>query len=130
MQTECSADLLGFPRVEGVPLWPGLTAAKMTSDAGALLLRGTNRAIGLIERFTECFADSRAAELIEHEVRTLVGQRVFGIGLGYEDLSITTNCARTRQWQCWRAKLSARRKDCARWLARAPSTGWSWAGRS
>lgn len=57
----------------------------MTSDAGALLLGATDRAIRLVDRFAACFTDGRNAGLIEHEVRTLVGQRVFGIGLGYED---------------------------------------------
>ena len=66
--------------------WRLSTAAQITSDAGALLLGATDRAIGLIERFAACFADGRAAERIEHEVATLVGQRVFGIALGYEDL--------------------------------------------
>ena len=58
----------------------------MTSDAGALLLGTTDRAIGLVERFAACFTDSRSPELIEHAVKTLVGQRIFGIALGYEDL--------------------------------------------
>jgi hypothetical protein len=31
--------------------------------------------------------DERRAELIEHEIVALVGQRVFGIALGYEDLN-------------------------------------------
>ena len=35
----------------------------------------TDRAVGLIRGLAECFADSRAAELIEHEVVTLVGHR-------------------------------------------------------
>jgi hypothetical protein len=39
-----------------------------TSDAGALLLGATDRAIRLIERFADCFADSRTPELIEHTV--------------------------------------------------------------
>ena len=47
----------------------------------------TDRAIGLIERFAGCFTDHRHPGLIEHEVRTLVGQRVVGIALGYEDLN-------------------------------------------
>ena len=64
----------------------GFDGGKMTSDAGALLLGATDRAIGLVDRFAACFTDGRAAELIEHTVRTLVGQRVFGIALGYEDL--------------------------------------------
>jgi len=58
----------------------------MTSDAGALLRAATDRAIGLVERFAVCFTDDRTAELIEHEVRTLVGQRVLAIVLGNEGL--------------------------------------------
>jgi|SRR5579884_2714816 len=58
----------------------------MTSDAGAMLLAATDRVIGLVERFAACFVDYRSAALIEPEVRTLVGQRVFGIALGYADL--------------------------------------------
>jgi hypothetical protein len=59
---------------------------KMTSDAGALLLGATDQAIRLVDRFAECFADSRAPELIEHTVGTVVGQRIFALALGYEDL--------------------------------------------
>src|SRR2546421_4317538 len=86
MQTECSADLFGFARVEGRAVVAGFDGGKMTSDAGALLLGATDRAIRLVDRFAECFADSRTPELIEHTVRTLVGQRVFALALGYEDL--------------------------------------------
>ena len=86
MQTECSADLFGFARVEGRAVAAGFDGGKMTSDAGALLLGATDRAIRLVDRFAECFADSRTPELIEHKASTLVGQRVFGIALGYEDL--------------------------------------------
>ncbi len=41
----------------------------ITSDAGALLLGGGDRAIRLTERFASCFTDdTRAAELVEHSV--------------------------------------------------------------
>ncbi len=43
-----------------------------------MLLGATDRAIGLIDRFAACFRDFRCPELIEHEVETLIGQRVFG----------------------------------------------------
>ena len=46
-----------------------------------------DRAIRLTQRLAACFHDVRRQELIEHEVVTLVGQRVFGIALGYEDLN-------------------------------------------
>ena len=45
----------------------------VTSDAGALLLRATDRAIDLVDRFALCFHDERRPELIEHEVATRVG---------------------------------------------------------
>ena len=41
---------------------------------------------GLIDRFAACFRDVRREELIEHRVKTLFGQRVFGLAQGYEDL--------------------------------------------
>jgi Transposase DDE domain group 1 len=50
----------------------------ITSDAGALLLGETDRAIRLTERFAACFSDTRAVELVEHQVATLVTQRVVG----------------------------------------------------
>src|SRR5215467_13138851 len=86
MQTECSADQFGFARVDGRAVVAGFDGGNITSDAGALLLGATNRAIGLVDRFAACFADSRAPELIEHTVRTLVGQRIFALALGYEDV--------------------------------------------
>ncbi len=83
MQTECSADLFGFARVEGREVVAAFDGGAITSDAGALLLGASDRAIGLVDRFAGCFRDSRAAGLVEHEVRTLVGQRVFALALGY-----------------------------------------------
>ena len=57
-------------------------AGLVTSDAGALLLGATDRAIDLVGRFANCFRDHRRQDLIEHTVATLIGQRVFGIALG------------------------------------------------
>ncbi len=59
----------------------------VTSDAGGLLLREIDLAYGIIDGFTECFSDYRKAEAIEHPLRQLVAQRVFGICLGYEDVN-------------------------------------------
>jgi len=51
--------------------------------------------------------------LIEHEVRTLVGQRVFGIALSYEDLVDHDQLRHDPTLAVLAGKLSARRKDCA-----------------
>ena len=82
MQTECSADLFGFAPVEGRKVVAGFDGGRMTSDAGAMLLGAADKRIGLIERVAGCFTDYRDADLIEHTVAGLVGQRVFGIALG------------------------------------------------
>jgi len=67
----------------------------------------------LVERFAACFTDGRAPELIAHEVGTLVGQRVFGIALGYEDLVDHDQLRHDPALAVLAGKLAARRKDCA-----------------
>ena len=113
MLTECIPDLFGFAPVEGRKVVAGFDGGKMTSDAGAMLLSATDRAIDLVGRFAGCFADHRAAELIEHEVRTLVGQRVYGIALGYEDLLDHDELRHDPVMAVLAGKLAARRSDCA-----------------
>jgi hypothetical protein len=85
----------------------------ITSDAGALLLGATDRAIGMTRRFAACFYDRRRPELIEHEVVTLVGQRLFGIALGYEDLNDHDELRHDPIMAVLAGKLEARREDCA-----------------
>jgi hypothetical protein len=91
----------------------GFDGGRMTSDAGALLLGATDRAIGLVERFAACFTDGRVPELTEHEVSTMVGQRIFGIALGYEDLIDHDQLRHDPTIAVLAGKLAARRKDCA-----------------
>ena len=113
MPTECSAEQLDFGRVEGRPVVAAFDAGLVTSDAGALLLGATDRAIDLMGRLATCFRDWRCAELIEHEIVTLVGQRVFAIALGYEDLNDHDDLRHDPVLAVLAGKLAARRKDCA-----------------
>jgi hypothetical protein len=85
----------------------------ITSDAGALLLGAADRAIKLTERLAACFHDVRRQELIEHEVVTLVGQRVFGIALGYEDLNDHDDLRHDPVMAVLAGKLEAKRDECA-----------------
>jgi hypothetical protein len=113
MRTECSADLFGFGAVEGREVVGGFDGGAITSDAGALLLGAADRAIKLTERFAACFHDTRRQHLIEHEVITLLTQRVFGIALGYEDLNDHDELRRDPMMAVLAGKLAARREDCA-----------------
>jgi len=85
----------------------------VTSDAGSLLLGATDRAIGMVDRFASCFCDYRRADLIEHDVSTLVGQRIFGIALGYEDLNDHDELRHDPVMATLAGKLEAGRADCA-----------------
>src|ERR1700693_607998 len=73
----------------------------------------TDRAIRMTERFAACFHDVRRQDLIEHEGVTLVGQRVFGIALGYEDLNDHDELRHDPMMAVLAGKLAARREGCA-----------------
>jgi hypothetical protein len=103
MATECRQDSFDFGTVAGRAVVGAFDGGVISSDAGALLLGATDKAIGLIGRFAACFRDGRNAKSIEHTVATLIGQRMFGIALGYEDLKITISCGTIRCLRCWPA---------------------------
>jgi Transposase DDE domain group 1 len=113
MRTEGNPDLIGFARVAGREVVAAFDGGAITSDAGALLLGATDREIGMVERFGGCFRDSRAAEPIEHEVKTPVGQRVFALAPGYEDLNDHDELRHDPRVAVLAGKLAGRRKACA-----------------
>ena len=85
----------------------------ITSNGGALLLRGTDRSIGLFDRVAACFTDRRDPRLTEHSVRTLVAQRITGIALGYEDLNDHDFLRHDPLLALLSGKLEGGRKGCA-----------------
>ncbi len=113
MPTECSADWFGFAPVEGRDVVAAFDGGAITSDAGALLVGAADRAIGLMRRLANCFHDVRRPERIEHEVVTLLSQRVFGIALGYEDLNDHDELRHDPVMAVLAGKLKARRENCA-----------------
>jgi hypothetical protein len=113
MQTDCIPDLFGFEAVEGREVVAAFDGGAITSDAGGLLLGAADRAISMMDRFAACFHDVRRQDLIEHEVVTLVSQRVFGIALGYEDLNDHDTLRHDPVMAVLAGKLAARRQDCA-----------------
>ncbi len=113
MRTECNPELFEFAPVEGRQVVAGFDGGAITSDAGGLLLGEADRAIGLTDRFAACFVDTRIAELVEHEVGTMVLQRVAGIALGYEDLNDHDELRHDPVLAVLAGKLAAKRADCA-----------------
>ena len=113
MRTECNPEQLLFAPVDGRAVVASFDGGAITSDAGALLLGATDRAIDLVGRFAACFSDGRDRERIAHAVATLVAQRVFGIALGYEDLIDHDQIRHDPVLALLAGKLAARRSGWA-----------------
>ena len=113
MQTECIPEQFEFEGVEGRSVVASFSGGRITSNAGGLLLGQLDRGIGLMRRFAACFTDRRDPRLVEHRVETLVGQRVFGLALGYEDLIDHDELRHDPTFAVLAGKLAPRlRPDC------------------
>ena len=113
MPTECIPELFEFPRVEHRAVVADFNGGRITSDAGALLLGQTDRALNLTRRLADCFTDARSPGLVEHAVETLLLQRITGIALGYEDLCDHDTLRHDPVLAVLAGKLEAKRKACA-----------------
>ena len=87
MMTECIPTSFGFQDLGSRAVHAAFDGGRITSDAGALLLREVDSQFGFLDAFAACFSDHRDAELIEHPLVDLLKQRIFGLCLGYEDLN-------------------------------------------
>ncbi len=87
MATECNPEQLEFHALGRRSVIGRFDGGRITSDAGGLLLREVDARIGLMARLADCFDDHRHPDLIEHPVRALLAQRIYGLALGYEDLN-------------------------------------------
>ena len=113
MQTECSAEQLEFEGFAGRRVVAAFDGGVLTSDAGALLLREADRAIGLSRRVSACFSDARCPQRVVHALRTLIGQRIVGLALGYEDVNDHDALRFDPVLALWSDRLAPQRKGCA-----------------
>ncbi len=87
MTTECNQASFEFHALLQRKVIAKFDGGNITSDAGILLLREVEKRTGIIAGLAECFSDYRDPEAIEHTVRELLAQRIYGLCLGYEDLN-------------------------------------------
>jgi hypothetical protein len=112
MPTDCSPTLFEFEAVESKKVVAGFDGGAITSNAGALLLGQLDRSLGLVRRFAGCFTDRRDPRFVEHRLETLLGQRIFALALGYEDLNDHDELRKDPVLAVLAGKLRARREDC------------------
>jgi hypothetical protein len=87
VRTDCNSRSITFTPLKRRQLCAGFHGGKITSDAGALLLREVAGKSKLFQRMAAVVPDPRDPELIEHEQQTMFAQRVLGIACGWEDLN-------------------------------------------
>ena len=113
MQTECNQDSFNFASLGRRAVTASFDGGAMTSNAGDLLLRETDRVLGLTRQAAACFIDGRRQDRIEHTVETLLAQRIHGIALGYEDLNDHDELRHDPVLGLLSGKLEARRANCS-----------------
>ena len=76
---------LYFPPASGQTLRADFEGGALSSDFGALLLRGVDLQIGLTARLAAAIHDKRHQSYIDHPLRDLLAQRIYQIASGYAD---------------------------------------------
>jgi hypothetical protein len=87
LMTQCKTESLEFHALGSREIVAHFDGGDISSDAGGLMLREVEKRTGILRGFAACFTDYRDPEAIEHTVEDLVGQRTYGLCLGYEDLN-------------------------------------------
>ena len=112
MPTDCNPKRFAFEAVERKSVVAAFDGGAITSNAGALLLGQLDNGLGLVGRFAVCFNDRRDPRFVEHRLETLLGQRIFGLALGYEDLNDHDELRKDPVFAVLAGKLKAHREDC------------------
>ncbi|MEE9293817.1 MAG: IS1380 family transposase [Phycisphaerae bacterium] len=85
--TECNHTGLLFSSIDRQKIVGDFAGGRLTSDAGALLLREVDRRLRLTSSLAAEISDPRDSEKIVHDLKSMLAQRIYGIALGYEDLN-------------------------------------------
>jgi hypothetical protein len=85
--TDCNQPPLLFQDLGSRQVVADFSGGTLSSDGGVLLLRQVDANLGLTQSLAECFGDKRQQVFVDHSVRQLLTQRLYGLALGYEDLN-------------------------------------------
>ena len=87
MTTECNQASFEFHGLLQRKVIAKFDGGDITSDAGGLLLRKVEQRTGILRHLPPASRTVANQNSIEHTVKELVAQRVYGLALGYEDLN-------------------------------------------
>lgn len=99
MFTDCTTTSISLSSLRRQKLLLEFDGGKITSDAGALLLREADRRLNLVKRISACIPDPRDPDCIEHQQTTMIAQRMMAIACGWEDLNDHQSLRTDPLWQ-------------------------------
>ena len=85
--TDCNPEPLRFSSLGPKAVVADFRGGRLTTDAGALLLREAADRLGLFDALDAAIPDPRHPAFIVHDQKAMLAQRVIAIALGYEDLN-------------------------------------------
>ena len=85
--TDCNREPLTFSSLGPKSVVADFLGGRLTTDAGALLLREVGQKIDLFEAIAGVIPDPRNPVFVIHDQKSMVAQRIVAIALGYEDLN-------------------------------------------
>ena len=83
----CTVEQMEFGRLGRRVVAANFEGGALSSDGGVMLLRQVDRRIGLSSAVARALHDPRNQDMIVHEMRDLVAQRLYALCCGYEDLN-------------------------------------------
>jgi hypothetical protein len=85
--TDCNRDTFDFSSIGPKAVVADFTGGRLTTDAGALLLREIGQKLGLFDALDRAIPDPRWLPIVVHDQKAMLAQRIVAIALGYEDLN-------------------------------------------
>ena len=85
--TDCNRDTLDFASIGPKAVVANFAGGRLTTDAGALLLREIGQELGLFDALDRVIPDPRWLPIVVHDQKAMLAQRIVAIALGYEDLN-------------------------------------------
>ena len=85
--TECTQESFAFPPCKRRRVEAQFDGGDITSDGGVLLLQQVDQRLGLSRAIAGVIGDPRRQASCQHDLLSLLRQRLYGLALGYEDLN-------------------------------------------
>jgi hypothetical protein len=83
---KCTDQTIEFGRVGRRVVEASFDGGDIVSDGGVLLLKQVDERLGLTHAVAQAFGDERRAGSVQHSLRSLLAQRIYGLCLGWSDV--------------------------------------------